>query len=110
MATASTEQSFAQDESIAARFQRLAATWHEATDHLSSMSAASSHPSYQEIISLGKDVVPLMLRDLQDNQTHWFVALRTITGAQPIPAAAAGNIVQMAQAWLQWAKDNGYRW
>jgi hypothetical protein len=71
------------------------------------MSAASSHPAYQEVISLGKEAVPLLLPDLEDNHTHWFVALRAITGAQPVPPSASGNIPQMVQAWLQWAKDNG---
>ena len=30
--------------------------------------------------------------------------------AQPIPISAAGNVPKMVEAWLRWAKDNGYRW
>ena len=81
MTTIPTKQAAAEKETITARFQRLAATWHKATDHLSSMSAASSHPAHQGIISLGKEAVPLLLRDLEDNHTHWFIALREITGS-----------------------------
>jgi hypothetical protein len=95
-------------ESIAARFNRLANAWEQATGNLSSMKAASEHPAYQEIISLGRDVVPYLLRDLQENERHWFIALRTITGADPIPKAAAGNVPKMIEAWLQWGKENGY--
>jgi hypothetical protein len=60
----------------------------QATGHLSSMKAASEHPAYQEIISLGPGVVPCPLRDLKENERHRFIALRTVTGANPIPKSA----------------------
>jgi hypothetical protein len=47
---------------------------------------------------------------MEQNQTHWFYALRQITGANPIPDSAAGRIPEMVSAWLRWAKANGYRW
>jgi hypothetical protein len=78
--------------------------------HHSSSRVRESHPAYQEIIALGPDVVPLLLRDLEENETHWFTALRRITGADPIPHASAGNVPQMKEAWLRWARANGYRW
>jgi hypothetical protein len=49
-------------ETVEERFQRLAAAWHRDTDYLSSMADADSHPAYQEIIRLGPEVVPLLLR------------------------------------------------
>jgi hypothetical protein len=97
-------------ETLAERFGRLVAAWHRETDYLSSMAEAAAHPAYQEIIGLGPDVVPLLLRDLEAKHTHWFSALREITGAQPVPRAAAGDIPRMVEAWLTWAKDHGYRW
>jgi hypothetical protein len=97
-------------ESVEERFQRLAAVWHRDTDFLSSMSEADSHPAYQEIIRMGPDVLPFLLRDLQTNHTHWFGALSAITGADPVQAEAGGNVPAMAAAWLRWAKDHGYRW
>lgn len=99
-----------QSETVEQRFRRLAVVWDKETAYLSSMAEASNHPAYQEIISLGTEVVPLLLRDLAENYTHWFCALRKITGADPIPESAAGNIPRMAEAWLRWAKDNGYQW
>ena len=98
------------EESLEQRFQRLADTWHKAVAHHSSSSVRTNHPAYQEIVRLGPEVVPLLLRDLADNHTHWFAALEAITGARPVPASIAGNIPRMAEAWLRWAKDNGYRW
>lgn len=92
------------------QFRRLAAAWQEAVAHHSSTTLRNNHPAYREIIGLGPDVVPLLLRDMEENHTHWFGALREITGASPIPKPAAGNIPKMVEAWLCWAKDNGYRW
>ena len=95
---------------ITEEFQRLAGEWHNAVDYHSSTTVRNSYPAYQKIIALGPDVVPLLLRDMEENHTHWFYALRTITGANPIPPSSSGNISQMVEAWLRWAKDNGYRW
>jgi hypothetical protein len=97
-------------ESLEARFRRLAAVWQKAVAHQSSTTLRNNHPAYREIIALGRDVVPLMLRDLEENHTHWFCALREITGTDPIPESAAGNISQMVEAWLHWGRENGYRW
>jgi len=97
-------------KNVAERFRRLAEVWHQETDHLSSMSEASAHPAYQEIIDLGPDILPLLFRDLEENHTHWFGALAALTGAQPIPTGAGGKIPTMVDAWIRWAKDNGYRW
>lgn len=76
-------------ETLEGRFRRLATIWHRETAYLSSMTEASSHPAYQEIIRLGPEVVPLLLRDLEAHHNHWFAALRAITGAEPIPPSAA---------------------
>jgi hypothetical protein len=110
MATSPLNSALATDssESIEARFRRLAAEWERATGHLSSMKAASEHPAYQEIIRLGPDVVAFLLRDLEASERHWFVALREITGANPIPSSVAGNVPKMVEAWLQWGRENGY--
>ena len=97
-------------ETVTEQFRQLAAVWHGDTDYLSSMEAAENHPAYQEIVRLGRPVVPLLLRDLEENHTHWFAALQAITGARPVPPSLAGNIPGMAEAWLRWARDNGYQW
>jgi hypothetical protein len=97
-------------ETVEERFRRLAAAWHKAVAHHSSTTVRNSHPAYREIIGMGPDVMSLLLRDLEENHTHWFCALREITGIDPIPESAAGNIPQMVEAWLRWARENGYRW
>lgn len=97
-------------ETTEQRFRHLTAAWHSGASHLSSSTARNNHPAYQEIISMGPQVLPFLLRDLEQNETHWFSALRAITGANPVPSSAAGNIPQMVEAWLTWAKDQGHRW
>jgi hypothetical protein len=97
-------------ESIEQKFQRLAAKWRTETGHLSSTSRMVNHPAYQEIIAMGQDVLPLLLRDLAKEPDHWFAALRAITGAQPVAPEDRGRIDRMATAWLRWAKEHGYQW
>jgi hypothetical protein len=97
-------------ETLEERFRQLAEAWHQAVVHVSSTTRRYNHPAYQEIIRMGPDVVPLLLRDMEKNQTHWFSALRQITGANPIAESAAGQIPEMVDACLRWAGDHGYRW
>jgi hypothetical protein len=98
------------EETLEERFHRLSAIWHRETAYFSSMADASSHPAYQEIIHLGPDVIPLLLRDMQTRHSHWFAALHALTGVEPIPPTAAGNLPKMVDAWLGWAKEHGYQW
>ena len=67
-----------------------------------------THPAYQQIIGMGWEVLPLILRDLKESNADWFWALTAITGANPISTEIAGNITRMTEAWLQWARAKGY--
>jgi hypothetical protein len=97
-------------ESVRERFQRLAAVWRAETSHLSSSTKMTEHPAYREIISMGEEVVPFLLADLAKAPDHWFTALKAITGANPVDPADRGRIDKIANAWLQWGKQNGYQW
>ena len=68
----------------------------------------TSHPAYKRIIEMGQDAVPLLLRELQKRPDHWFPALHAITGANPVPEEAQGNLSKMTDAWLDWGRKNGY--
>jgi hypothetical protein len=96
-------------ETLEQGFRRLAATWRAETAHLSSCSDMFAHPSYQEIIGLGKAAVPLLLQDLANETEHWSHALQVITGTNPVPPADRGNLDKMAIAWLTWGREHGYR-
>ena len=97
-------------ETLEERFQRLAATWRAETAYLSSLTDMTAHPAYREIVSMGQDAVPLLLRDLEKEPEHWFMALAEITGANPVPPQHAGNIDRMAADWLRWGREHGYQW
>lgn len=59
------------------------------------------HPAYQQIIGMGREAVPLILRDLQRRPDHWCWALAHITGEDPVPA-------EVAEAWLDWGRQNSH--
>jgi hypothetical protein len=62
---------------------------------------------YQKIIGMGMEAVPLLLQELQREPDQWFWALEAITDQNPVPPEAAGNVRQMAAAWVEWGKANG---
>jgi hypothetical protein len=97
-------------ETTEERFQRLAAVWLAETAYVSSSSDLVNHPAFQEIVSMGNAVVPLLLRELERRSGHWHRALKRITGVDPVPVADRGNIGKMAEAWLRWGKEQGYEW
>ena len=74
------------------RFTELADQWEIETVFLSSSEQASKHPAYQEIIGMGKQAVPLILERMQAERGHWFIALRAITGANPVKPADRGKV------------------
>ena len=63
--------------------------------------------SYQSLIGMGEPVVPLLLEELRRKPDHWFWALESITGEDPVPAAAKGNVQKMADAWVKWGIQHG---
>jgi hypothetical protein len=95
-------------ETVEERLRRLEATWLAEIGYSSSSTELRSHPAFQEIISLGTAVVPLMLRDLAERPRLWVWALPRITGANPVPTSDRGNIARMSEAWLRWGRENGY--
>jgi hypothetical protein len=97
-------------ETVEERFRRLETTWLDEVGYSSSPRELCDHWAFQEILRTGDEVVPLMLRDLEQAPHLWVWALPRITGANPVPATEAGNIARMGEAWLSWGKEHGYRW
>lgn len=97
-------------ETIEERFQRLATIWRDETAHMSSSTDLVAHPAFQEIVQMGPAVVPLLLRELERRSGHWHRVLKRITGADPVAPADRGNLPRITEAWLRWARENGYRW
>lgn len=90
------------------KFRELAERWKRETGHMSIMSDIVSHPTYQQIIALGTQAIPLILRELEREPDHWFWALQQLTGANPIKPEDRGRLQKMTQAWLDWGERNGF--
>src|SRR5258708_2243386 len=84
------------------RFRRLAELWKEDTLFSSSTTEMALHPAYQQIIGLGSQAIPWILRELAHDPGHWFWALKAITGEDPAPESAQGRLNELAEAWLRW--------
>ena len=97
-------------ETIEQKFRALTAAWQSETILRSSVTAIATHPAYQRIIGMGACVVPLILRELEMRPNHWFWALKAITGCDPVAPSERGRLKNMAEAWLRWAKQEGYEW
>lgn len=95
---------------VAKRFYSLAETWRRECAHLSSLREMVLHPAYQQIIGMGKEVLPFLLRELERKPDHWDWALRAITGENPVPPEHCGRLADIARDWLEWARQKGIRW
>jgi hypothetical protein len=69
----------------------------------SSMTNIVMHRAYQRIIGLGKEVVPLLLTELEREPDYWFWALTAITGEDP--AATSETMEEATAAWLGWGRE-----
>ena len=90
------------------RFRRLATEWKDKSRFLSNAAQMALLQPYQRIIGMGMPVVPLILEELQREPDQWFWALEAITGEDPVPEKSMGRVSEMATAWLDWGRKQGY--
>lgn len=90
-----------------AMFRMLSAEWKKQTrTSASDFTTIVMNSSYQRIISLGYDALPLIMAELARESDHWGWALQAITGVNPVPEDAEGDIDAIANAWLGWGRNN----
>ena len=92
---------------ISTEFKKHERRWLAQTRHISSPVDKYLHPSYARIIGLGWAVAPHILNSLKRQPNDWFYALRAVTGENPVPASAAGNVRRMAGIWITWGEFKG---
>ena len=104
---------------LEATFDKLAEQVKKDTGFSSRISDRVEHPAYQQVIEMGEPVLPLIFRCMDAGKGgFWFDALCAITGENPtlppdqlpVPGWVALDIKGMEQAWLQWAREQGYQW
>ena len=90
------------------RFNRLKTEWEAETAHFSSITKIAMHSAYQQIIEMGQIAIPLIFSAMVKNSDHWFWALRSITGKDPVLPEHRGRLTQMTDDWLKWGREQGY--
>ena len=87
------------------RFAGLAERWQLEAGERSISTQMMDSDAFREIVVLGEQVVPLILREMEHSHMHWHLALREITGENPATAAQPGKIDQVCAAWLDWGRQ-----
>lgn len=95
-------------DDLLTRFNRLNTEWEAETAHFSSITKIAMHSAYQQIIGMGQIAIPLILSAMEKKPDHWFWALRSITGEDPVLPEHRGRLRQMTEDWLRWGRKNGY--
>jgi hypothetical protein len=90
-------------------FYALAEQWRSETAFISIAKEQADNFAYHQIIGMGKEVLPLIFRELEATTSDWFWALRAITRADvKIAARHLGDVDKVAEAWLEWGRSHGY--
>jgi hypothetical protein len=92
---------------IEKQFALLAEQWHNESGYDSSMIMRKRHPAYQELVSLGWAIVPMLLDALITTPDFWFPILRDITGENPVPEEERGFYDLMTDRWRVWGQQKG---
>jgi hypothetical protein len=99
-------ENYAKASLTEAEFTHHVSKWRRETKHYSSVTKMVLHPSYLRIIGMGRQILPLLLNELQVRRDHWLVALNAITGEDPAEPDSTFN--QAVDAWLRWGRVKGY--
>lgn len=92
---------------VARSFRTLAEKWREETSAFSTM-LREVNDTYLDIIGLGPEAIPFILKDLERTSDHWFIALKAIAKTDPVEPTDRGSITKMKNAWLDWGRRQGY--
>lgn len=98
----------AQREQVRVRFDLLADELAVSMAGASSTRRAMRHPAYAEILALGKDAIPFLLRRLErpGSRPLWLRLLGSLTAFQP--GAGQETISDAAHAWMRWGRTEGF--
>jgi hypothetical protein len=61
-------------------------------------------PHYREIVRMGMRAVPLILAEMEARPDRWDLALREITGEDPVPRGSWGRLREICEAWIGWGR------
>ena len=105
-ATSSLIENDAEEEQIAQLFSSLANRWYHETGMYSLEIQKVAHPSYLQIIGMGKQALPYLLRELEAHGGQWYQALEAILKETPVDVSDdPGNMPLLRERWLEWARQ-----
>ena len=89
-------------------FDQLSAAWRDGTETTSNLREVLMHPAHLQIIGLGRVALPFIFNDLRRGGGPWFVALASITRANPVQPAHRSDAKAIRGDWLEWGRRHGY--
>lgn len=90
-------------------FDIVAWRWRRAASVVSSPSQLQQLPEYQELIAMGKVLIPYILVELQQGGIEaWHLLLINITNENPVPQETTNDLEKVRQCWLDWGISRGY--
>ena len=79
--------------------------WRRSVTYMSSITKMKAEPSYRHIVGIGEPAVPTLLREIARQPDFLVLALKEITGVDPVLAEHRGHVQQMAEDWVKWGRD-----
>lgn len=81
--------------------------WEKGTACLSFVN--DEHPACKTLISLGEEIVPIVLERLKLMPSmQCLFLLRVLTDVNPVKEEHQGKVMLMAGDWLKWGESKGY--
>lgn len=89
------------------KFDILYNEWDDAICYLSYPD--TNHSSYEQIVAMGKDIIPLLLEKLYTGVAP-MVVLADILGGIPFELYPEdmGDVRRLSDKWRKWGRDNNY--
>lgn len=89
-------------EALIERFKTLADQWEQETLFISSADDMIANQSYQDIIKLGPDIIPILIDDMIKTQRPWFHVLCALTKENPVNEEHRGILNEIINDWIKW--------
>ena len=96
-----------EDAEDCARFEELADRWEDETGHFSSPLRKTKHPCFADMLQIGGNIIPWVMKRLKARTVFWYLILERI-GSDPPRIDAAGDMNKLRRLWLEWGRKNGY--
>lgn len=90
---------------IEKEFNELASKWKDETGLFSTTYQKIIHDTYFDLVAMGKQIVPYILTDLQNNgPASWHTALKALTKENPIAEEDLSKNKKIREGWITWGK------